>query len=40
LSSVDIPDFQKIIDNTFAYFEAQLEAEGFEITNTEEAGKT
>ncbi|WP_296699301.1 hypothetical protein [Algoriphagus sp.] len=40
LSGVDIPDFQKIVDEAYADFVAQLEADGFEIITAEEAGKT
>ena len=40
LSGVDIPDFQKIVDEAYADFVNQLEAEGFEIISAEEAGKT
>ncbi len=40
LSGVDIPDFQKIVDEAYADFVAQLESEGFEIITAEEAGKT
>ena len=40
LSGVDIPDFQKIVDEAYADFVAQLEADGFEILTAEEAGKT
>jgi hypothetical protein len=40
LSGVDIPDFQKIIDEAYADFVAQLEKDGFEIITAEEAGKT
>jgi hypothetical protein len=38
--SVDTPDFQKIIDENYAEFVAQLEAGGFVIITPEEAGKT
>jgi hypothetical protein len=40
LSGVDIPDFQKIVDDAYADFVAQLEADGFEIISADEAGKT
>ena len=40
LSGVDVPDFQKIVDEAYADFVAQLEADGFEIITAEEAGKT
>lgn len=40
LSGVDIPDFQKIVDDAYADFVAQLEADGYEIISAEEAGKT
>jgi len=40
LSGVDIPDFQKLVDNAYDDFAAQLEADGFEIITPEEAGKT
>ncbi|RAI90004.1 hypothetical protein [Algoriphagus yeomjeoni] len=40
LSGVDIPDFQKIVDEAYADFAAQLEADGYEIISAEEAGKT
>ncbi len=40
LSGVDIPDFQKLVDEAYADFVAQLEADGFEIITAEEAGKT
>lgn len=40
LSGVDVPDFQKIVDEAYADFVAQLESDGFEIITAEEAGKT
>lgn len=40
LSGVDIPDFQKVIDDAYADFVSQLEADGYEIISAEEAGKT
>ncbi|MDG1279488.1 MAG: hypothetical protein P8O16_19610 [Algoriphagus sp.] len=40
LSGVDIPDFQKLVDEAYADFVAQLEADGYEIISAEEAGKT
>lgn len=40
LSGVDIPDFQKIVDDAYADFVAQLEPDGYEIISTKEAGKT
>lgn len=40
LSGVDIPEFQKIVDDAYADFVAQLEADGFEIITAEEAGTT
>lgn len=40
LSGIDVPDFQKIVDEAYADFVAQLESEGFEIITAEEAGKT
>lgn len=40
LSGVDIPDFQKIVDEAYADFVTKLEEEGFEIISAEEAGKT
>jgi len=40
LDGVDVPDFQKIVDEAYTDLVAQLEAEGFEIISAEEAGKT
>lgn len=40
LSGVDVPDFQKIVDDAYADFVSQLEADGYEIISAEEAGKT
>ncbi|GEM_PF-1433748 len=40
LSGVDIPDFQKIVDDAYNDFVSQLEADGYEIISAEEAGKT
>lgn len=37
VEGVDIPDFQKITDETYDRFVADLKAKGFEIMNTEEA---
>lgn len=40
LSGVDLPDFQKIVNEAYTNFVAQLEDQGFEIISAEEAGKT
>ncbi|UZD20967.1 hypothetical protein PBT90_15440 [Algoriphagus halophytocola] len=40
LSGVDVPEFQKMINEAYADFVAQLEAEGFEIITADEAGQS
>jgi hypothetical protein len=40
IQGVDVPDFQKLIDDAYADFVAKLTAEGYEIITAEEAGKT
>ncbi|MFC3879175.1 hypothetical protein ACFOSV_03260 [Algoriphagus namhaensis] len=40
IDGVDVPDFQKIVDEAYADLVAQLEADGFEIISADEAGKT
>ncbi|WP_111670774.1 hypothetical protein [Algoriphagus litoralis] len=40
IQGVDVPDFQKLIDDAYADFVAKLTAEGYEIISAEEAGKT
>src|SRR5690606_15869922 len=40
IQGVDVPDFQKLIDDAYADFVAKLTAEGYEIISADEAGKT
>lgn len=40
IDGVDVPDFQKIVDEAYADLVAQLESDGFEIISADEAGKT
>lgn len=40
IQGVDVPDFQKLIDDAYADFVEKLTAEGYEIITAEEAGKT
>jgi hypothetical protein len=40
IQGVDVPDFQKLIDDAYADFVAKLTAEGYEIITADEAGKT
>lgn len=39
VDGVDVPDFQKITDDVYNRFVADLKSKGFEIVNTEEAAK-
>ncbi|MFT6867764.1 MAG: hypothetical protein ACJA08_002608 [Cyclobacteriaceae bacterium] len=39
VEGVDVPDFQKITDETYSRFEADLKSKGFELISTEEASK-
>lgn len=40
IKGVDVPDFQKIVDDAYAKFVQDLTAQGFEIISADEAGKT
>lgn len=40
IQGVDVPDFQKLIDEAYADFVAKLTEEGYEIITADEAGKT